>query len=153
MRKLIGMIRQHRAHAAVIVAVAILLLFTYVGIVIAQTERGGGGGASEPGGGGTSTRIPNFLGFEKIEDVVNAVFEKLLPLATVAVLVMVLWAAYILLFSAGNPKLVERAKQTLLWTVVGYAIILLGGGLGYILKEILTVPVPPQGTSLYLFYS
>lgn len=111
--------------------------------VVAQGPVGGGEAPPGPVGGGTSTRIPNFLGFEKIEDVVNAVFEKLFPLATVAVLVMVLWAAYTLLFSAGNPTLVARAKQTLLWTVVGYAIILLGGGLGYILKEILTVPAPP----------
>lgn len=101
------------------------------------------GGVAEGGGGGV-VRIDNFLGFESIEQFINAVVPKLIAFATSIVTIMVLWAAYQLLFSGANPALVEKAKKTLLWTVVGYAIILLGSGIAFIVKDVLTNPEAGQ---------
>lgn len=91
-------------------------------------------------GDGKVVRIDNFLGFETIEQLIDAVIPKIIAFATSIVTIMVLWAAYQLLFSGANPSLVEQAKKTLLWTVVGYAIILLGSGIAYIIKDTLINP-------------
>ncbi|MBI3305067.1 hypothetical protein HYZ80_01960 [Candidatus Parcubacteria bacterium] len=97
------------------------------------------GGVVGSGAGGSVT-IPNFLGFNTIQAVINAVIPKLIILATVIVAPMVIWAAYMLMFSPASPDLINKAKTTLLWTLVGYAIILVGSGIAYIVSEILGVP-------------
>lgn len=124
-------------------AIVVIVLFAFVlavGGAFAATKPSTGGSPPDPSTGGRSVRIDNFLGFENIEALIFAVIPKLIQLATPVVAIMVIWAAYMLLFSPANPDLIKKARLTLLWTVVGYAIILLGSGLAYILREILTLP-------------
>ena len=128
---------------AICVVVLVLVGATIPSSVSAAEPPVSGQNPPEPPVSGRSIRIDNFLGFENIEDVIFAVIPKLIQLATPIVAIMVIWAAYMLLFSPANPDLIKKARLTLLWTVVGYAILLAGSGLAYIIKEILTSSAAP----------
>jgi len=52
---------------------------------------------------------------------------------------MIMIAAFFLLTAAGNPQRVDKAKQIILWTVIGLAIILLAKGLISVLRQIIGV--------------
>lgn len=98
-------------------------------------------GGVRPEAGRGRVILPNLLGSENLIQIINRVIDAVWPVATVVVMVMVLWAGYILLFSGGVPARVQRAKDTLLWTVVGYAIIWLAKGIAFIIQDIIV-----QGT-------
>ena len=123
---------------------AMVLVFFAIAALpaFAQVPPGTGQNPPVPPGTGQSVRIPCLICFENIEAFIFAVIPKLILLATPIVAIMVIWAAYMLLFSPANPELIKKARLTLLWTVVGYGIILVGSGLAYILREILTPPAP-----------
>ncbi len=127
---------RRRVAVGVLVAV-VTILFVVTQPVFAQGPVPGGQGSPGPVPGGTSVRIPNLLGSENLIQVINRVIDAIWPVATVVVMVMVLWAAYLLMFSGGVPARVQRAKDTLLWTVVGYAIIWLAKGIAFIIQDII----------------
>lgn len=124
------------------VLVILVFVFFTVGALpaFAQVPSGTGQNPPVPPGTGQSVKIPCLICFDNIEAFIFAVIPKLILLATPIVAIMVIWAAYLLLFSPANPDLIKKARLTLLWTVVGYGIILIGSGLAYILREILTLP-------------
>jgi len=45
--------------------------------------------------------------------------------------------------SGGNPENINRAKRTLLWTVIGYGIILVSRGIIEIVQQLLGAPASP----------
>lgn len=84
-------------------------------------------------------RIVNPLGPQTrtFTDVVNAaVYYATLIIAPLAVL-MVLYAALLYLFAAGNAEKVKKAHQAFLWALVGLGIVLVGQGWIYIIKDVL----------------
>ncbi|MBI4099040.1 hypothetical protein HY442_00750 [Candidatus Parcubacteria bacterium] len=126
--------------AAFVLGLVLFVMLGFIQPVFAQAPDGVGQNPPVPPGTGQSVRIPNFLAFDTIQAVINAVIPKLIILATVIVAPMIIWAAYMLMFSPASPDLINKAKTTLLWTLVGYAIILVGSGIAYIVSEILGVP-------------
>ena len=55
--------------------------------------------------------------------------------ATSGVLVMV--GAFQFLFSAGDPKRVELGKKTILYTVIGYVILISSSAIAYLVADLL----------------
>lgn len=53
--------------------------------------------------------------------------------------VLVVWAAYILMFSKGDPAEIKKAKNTLLYGVVGYVILLFAEAIRRIIMSLLGV--------------
>jgi len=63
--------------------------------------------------------------WDLLDRIIDVLFTIGLPLAGV----MVLWSALQFLTSAGNPQRIQSAKNTLVWTLVGFVILLLAKGI------------------------
>ena len=71
----------------------------------------------DPLGGGTVWGL--------LDKIIDFLFTIGIPLAVV----MILWAALQFLTAAGNPQRIQSAKNTLIWTLVGFAILILAKGI------------------------
>ena len=113
-----------------------------------------GGVTPLPGGSSPGTyTIPNPLGstntFTQIVE--NVARYLTLYIAPPIVTIMILVAGFYFLTAGENPERVKTARTIILWTVIGYAIILISWGATSIIQDILggnpatieTQPVPP----------
>jgi hypothetical protein len=107
------------------------LLYWALSIKIAFAD----GGATVDNVGQT---LPNPLGEgTTISSLLSRIMGYLLNLAIPIATVMILYGAFQILTAAGDPKKAEDGKKTIIYTLVGFAIILLASGIPYIIKEIL----------------
>lgn len=95
--------------------------------------------ADEAGGGGSgSVPLPNPLKTDNIvvllEKITGAIVKFIAP--PIAVL-MVIIGAFMILTAGGNPEQVKKGRQTLIWTAVGFGIILLANLLLKLIRELL----------------
>lgn len=90
------------------------------------------------GYGGNPSSLPNPLDVGSISELLEKILKWLAE--TIAPLIfagMILIGAYQILFAAGNPNKVKTGKNTILYAVIGYAIILIGWGIASIIKDLL----------------
>jgi hypothetical protein len=118
-----------------------------------QTSPGGGASGSQvsPGSGGTIKINPPSLGGKNLPsnamDLLKAVINFLtVDVAPPLIALVVIWAAFMFLTAGGNPKNIEKAKQALLYAVIGTIIILIGQGIVYIIQNFLQ-SVPSSTTT------
>jgi len=83
--------------------------------------------------------IENPLCAENLEDLILAIATFIFWVATALAPLMIIIAAFYFLTSGGNPQQIAIAKRIILYTVIGYAIILLSRGIIAIIIEILEV--------------
>lgn len=82
--------------------------------------------------------IPNPLGdVQDIGGLLHRIAVFLLQIASPILVIMVLWAGFQFLTSAGEPEKLTTARKTLLWAVLGFAIVLINWGFSYIIREVL----------------
>jgi hypothetical protein len=83
--------------------------------------------------------IPNPLRGEcdNVSCVLRAIANFLLTIAIPILTIMVLWAGYLFLTSAGSEEKIRDARKALLWAVIGFAIVLINWGFASIVQEIL----------------
>lgn len=117
----------------------VLVLASLFVVAHASAQLPVGDGTSTPGGGGagTSITLPNPLGVSNINDLIGKIIDGLIVFATPVAAAMVIWAAYLFMTSAGEPDKITTARSALLWTVVGYVILLLAKGIGLIIQNFL----------------
>lgn len=101
--------------------------------VLAQAVPGSGAVPGKTGG----FELPNPLGAQTITDLVDGIAGYLIVIATPIVTIMILYAAFQILTAGDNPEKLKTAKQIILWTCVGYAIILISKGITLIIKDLL----------------
>jgi len=65
--------------------------------------------------------------------VLNFIFDISIPLTTI----MVLIAGFRILTSAGDPERVAQGKRGLFYAAIGFAIVLISGGAGALIKNVL----------------
>jgi len=70
-----------------------------------------------------------------IENLINFIFQIAVLLAPL----MIIIGAFLLVTSGGSISRVERAKNIITWTLIGFAIILLAKGIITVIKEILEI--------------
>lgn len=88
--------------------------------------------------GGTGTTLPNPLSpSSDIYDLLNRILGYIFYIITPIAIGMILWGAFQILFSAGDPKKATVGRQTILYTVIGYIIIISSGGIILVIQEIL----------------
>jgi len=90
-----------------------------------------------PNGTGDSYKLPNPLGVQTITDLIDRIAGYLFVIATPIVTLMILFAAFQILTAGDNPEKLKTAKQIILWTCVGYGIILISKGITLIIKQLL----------------
>ncbi|HDZ54762.1 MAG TPA: hypothetical protein ENI19_03900 [Candidatus Nealsonbacteria bacterium] len=92
-----------------------------------------------PGFAGADVIIDNPLASDSLEDLIDGIINFIFWVATVLAPLMIVIAAFYFVTSAGNPQQIATAKKIILYTLIGYAIILLSRGLILVLREILGV--------------
>jgi len=136
--------------------------FILIGTAFAQggtsgftTQGGGTSGFTCPAGGTSGFNfpgigcLPNPLGSTSITDILTAVWTYLFYISIPIVAIMVIIGAFQLMFAGGNEEKVSTAKKTILYAVIGFAIVLLAGSVVPILNQLFSSgssasPAPPS---------
>ncbi|MCX6764245.1 MAG: pilin [Candidatus Nealsonbacteria bacterium] len=72
-----------------------------------------------------------------VDTLIESVTNFILYLATVVYPLMVIFAAFLFMTAAGNPSNIEKAKSVLIFSSVGYGIIILANALVYVIKSVI----------------
>ncbi|MEK7174573.1 MAG: hypothetical protein AAB759_02855 [Patescibacteria group bacterium] len=91
--------------------------------------------------------ITNPLGDSTFPAVVAAVSEALAQIAIPIVAVMVLYGAFQIMTAGGKPEQVSSGRKTILYAVIGYAVVLLATSVVPLLTEILGGGSGSEGTT------
>ncbi len=118
------------------------LLIKFLGLVLGTNkvlaDAIPGSGAKPSGVNGDSYKLPNPLGTTStFAEIIDRVTGYLIVIAAPIATLMILLAAFKILTAGDNPENLKSAKQMILWTVVGYAIILISKGITLIIKQLL----------------
>jgi len=73
--------------------------------------------------------------FEKIS---NNIIQFLSWIAIPIAVFMVLWGAFQMMTSAGDPEKTTQGRKTLMWAAIGFAVALLASGITSLITNILT---------------
>ncbi len=120
-----------RLAALPILILILTLLVVGSGVVFAQSI---GGDTGDDSGG-----LQNPIEADSITEIINNVVSALRDyIAPPIVAIMVLIGAFQILFSAGSPERVKTGRKTIIYAVVGYAIILVASGITSIIESVLS---------------
>lgn len=109
---------------------------------IAQTAPSGSGGTGGTGGstGGLFTgRLENPLKAENFQQLIDRIISFVFMAGVVIAPIMILIAGFYYITSAGEPAKLQTAKNIILYTAIGLAVILLAKGLISFLQKVLEV--------------
>lgn len=81
--------------------------------------------------------LPNPFGICDLTDLAQKIINALLIIAAPIVTIMVLWGAFLIITSAGDPKKIGAGRSTIVWAIVGFGILLLGQGIVSIIESLL----------------
>jgi len=70
-------------------------------------------------------------------EIISGILEFLRLAAAIVLPIMVIVGAYFILFSAGTPEKVKKGRDTILYSVIGFIIILMAEGIVAIVQRIL----------------
>lgn len=93
--------------------------------------------------GGTGVTLKNPLcggdttGGCTIEKILDGIAKYLITLGGVIVVIMILIGAFQIMTAGGDPEKVKTGRHTILWSVVGFAIVLSAYGIAAIIKKLL----------------
>ena len=90
-------------------------------------------GTSPSGGGGIENPLKTICFSGLLDSILNVIFT----LSLIVVPFVVVYAGFLFVTGGGNPAQITRARDTLIWTAVGFGVILISKGLPFILKDIL----------------
>jgi hypothetical protein len=78
-------------------------------------------------------------GSATVGDIVDKIIDFLLQVGIPLAVLMYVWAGFMFLTSSGNEIKVKKARQAIIWTTIGLAVLIVGKGFVYVVEEILTV--------------
>lgn len=81
--------------------------------------------------------IINPLEWDTIEEVIAGIIDFIFLVALAIAPLMIIIAAFFFITSAGDPGKVKIAKDIILWTVIGFTIVLLAKGIVSMVLEII----------------
>jgi type IV secretory pathway VirB2 component (pilin) len=98
----------------------------------AQSPTGGsgqptGGGSGQPSSGSSMIiKIDNpFKGGNSLTSLIKTIIDSILiPIGGVVAVLMIMWAGFLFVTARGNTAQITKAKDALLWAVIGAAILL-----------------------------
>ncbi|OGN04783.1 MAG: hypothetical protein A2831_01955 [Candidatus Yanofskybacteria bacterium RIFCSPHIGHO2_01_FULL_44_17] len=98
---------------------------------------GGGGGGG--GGGPQSFEIPNPIGIDTFEELVNIIGRWIFNLSIPIAVIIIIYAGVLMLTSGGEPKRFQKGATALKWAVIGLAVVLIGKGFVSLIESILSL--------------
>ena len=114
-------------------------------VVFAEQDRLGTGSASTT----TNEDATSTLGVDESHELLNpltatstseliaSVGKFLIGISTVLVAMFILWGAFQLMTSGGSPERVEKGKKTIFYAILGFVVLLVAGGVGALIADIL----------------
>ena len=90
-----------------------------------------------PPGGGNGFSIVNPLSAESLEELVENLIDFIFKIALVLAPLMIIIAGFLLVTAGGSIEQVTKARRIILWTVIGFLIVLLAKGIVAIIKGLL----------------
>ncbi len=108
---------------------ALFLVFMSAERALANVERGAGGG-------GSSVQLSNPLGIDNLQTVLERAVPLVIPLAASVVTIMVLYGAFLMLFSAGNEEKVSQGRKTILYAAIGFFVVLVASSIPALIRNI-----------------
>lgn len=88
-------------------------------------------------GGGGGIELVNPLGTYSLQALIDRVISYLLILATPIVAIMVIWGGFLLVTSGGNKDKIQQGWRTIIYAAIGYGVLLIAGGVSFIVQELL----------------
>lgn len=88
----------------------------------------------QPGGG--QITLSNPLGSQSFADVVVKIWGALFTLSIPIVSIMVMVGGYYILTAAGNEENLRKGRQTITYAAIGFAVILLAGGVVNLIRSL-----------------
>jgi hypothetical protein len=89
------------------------------------------------GSSGASVEFPNPLENDSVLGLIGSVMSWMIIISIPITILMIIFAGFLLLTNQGEPKRIDQAKKILTWTVIGFAIILIGKGFITLILSIL----------------
>lgn len=75
-------------------------------------------------GAGNQFQLQNPLSSSTIQDFMIKILDAVVLILTPVVVIMLLWAGFLFVTAQGNPEKLKKAKNALLYTLIGAAIVL-----------------------------
>ncbi|TSC98200.1 MAG: hypothetical protein Greene101447_163 [Parcubacteria group bacterium Greene1014_47] len=130
------------------------LAWAAVGIGVALVAKGAakilqeillpseGGGAPKdlcPGITKSADAIQNPLKTLCFSGILDSILNVIFTLSLIVVPFVVIYAGFLYVTGGSNPAQITKARDTLIWTAIGFGVILIAKGLPFILKDILGI--------------
>ncbi|MGC9610743.1 MAG: pilin [Minisyncoccia bacterium] len=77
-------------------------------------------------------------GNSDLNGLLTSIVNWLITIGTPIAVGMILFGAFQMVFAGGDPEKFKKGKQTILYTAIGYAIILIGWGLTKVIESLLS---------------
>ncbi|MDP1706392.1 MAG: pilin [bacterium] len=90
-----------------------------------------GTGGSDTGSG----RLPNLLGVDSADGLIDKILVFLMKIGAPIFVLFVLIGAFQIMFAAGNAEKWKTGKNTIIYAVIGYAIILIANGIDDVIRS------------------
>lgn len=98
----------------------------------------GGGSGGTVGGGSGITPLPNPIPGDILDIIARVMNFLVTTLAPPLVAILIVFGAFQMIFAGGNPEKISKGKMTIVYSVVGYLIILLASGVATLIKNVLS---------------
>lgn len=73
----------------------------------------------------------------QVVDFINRLKDIVLGVAGIAAVAMILYGAFLLITSGGNPDKMTKAKQTLTWAIIGLVVVIAAYIIVYFIAKVL----------------
>jgi|SRR3989344_5670968 len=140
-----------------------LVLFTILSVTpaLVLAQGGAGGDITGSGGGGAGGDIgsptgstkdlsplnPKFnnpLQADNFGELLNAIIKILITLGIPIAVIFIIYSGFLFVTARGNEEQIKKAKTTLLWTLVGIAVLLGASIIGAVLENTInSITKPP----------
>src|SRR3989344_9257786 len=105
-----------------------------------------GGTAEDPLGVTGIHQLQNPLAATTTDVLIATVGQFLIKISTALLVIFILWGALQLMTSGGRPERVEKGRKTIYWAILGFIVLLVAGGIGALIANILgRSDVPIEG--------
>ena len=81
--------------------------------------------------------ICNPLSADSFEDIINNIVDFIYTISLAVVPLMIVWAGVLYVTSGGNPDQITKAKNIIIYTLAGFAVVLLSKGFVVIIEQLL----------------
>jgi len=85
----------------------------------------------------SAVSIPNPIGAENFTDLLNKIADFIFVLSLAIAPIMIIVAGFMFVLAQGEPEKIQKAKQMILWVLIGLLIVFAAKGIIELFQEVL----------------